>query len=112
MLKKINRLTKKKEFDNIWQKGRSSFDKILGIKTLPNELAFPRFGILVGLKYSKKAVERNKLKRQLREIIRAELPGIKVGNDFIITVLPGAKQAEFEDLERSLATNLKRLRLL
>lgn len=109
MLKKENRLSKKKDFDAVWQKGRSSFDKILGVKILPNKLAFNRFGIMIGLKVSKKAVLRNKIKRRLREIIQAEFLNLKNGFDVVITVLPSARGAEFEDLRKSLGGNLKRL---
>jgi ribonuclease P protein component len=112
MFKKENRLTKKKDFDAVWKNGRSSFDKILGVKILPNKLALNRFGIMVGLKVSKKAVERNKIKRRLREIIQAEALNLKNGFDVAVTVLPVARSAEFEDLRVSLAGSFKKLGLL
>jgi len=112
MLKKINRLTKNKEFDSVWKNGRSSFDAILGVKSLANGLTVNRFGILVSLKVSKLAVERNKIKRRLREIIRAELDNIKIGNDITIIALAPANKKDFSGLEASFKNNLKKLRLL
>ncbi|HTW96376.1 MAG TPA: ribonuclease P protein component [Candidatus Methylomirabilis sp.] len=109
MLSRVNRLTRKKDFDAVWQKGRSSYDKIIGTKALANGLKVNRFGILVGLKFSKKAVERNKIKRRLREIIRAQAENFKTGFDVVITVLPLARGAEFAELRKSLIYNLKRL---
>jgi ribonuclease P protein component len=112
MLAKENRLTKKKDFDAVWKRGRSSFDKILGIKVLANGLAVNRFGIMVGLKVSKKAVERNKIKRRIREIIRLEAANFKIGFDVAITVLPAARGREFAELRESLVGNLRRLGIL
>jgi ribonuclease P protein component len=108
MLSKVNRLTKKKDFDAVWKRGRSSFDKILGVKVLTNNLTVNRFGIMVGLKVSKKAVERNKMKRRIREIIHAEAANLKRGFDVAITVLPAARGREFAELQKSLVGNLKK----
>lgn len=105
-------MLKKKDFDVVWQKGRSSFDKILGIKARLNELKENRFGIMIGLKVSKKAVERNQIKRRIREILRAEVADLKKGFDAVITVLPAARGRKFTELRESLVYNLKRLRML
>jgi ribonuclease P protein component len=112
MLKRINRLLKKKDFDAVWQKGRSSFDKILGLKILANGFKINRFGVLVGLKFSKKAVERNKIKRRIREIIRAQAKNLKEGFDVVVTALPAARDKNFSELGESIKFNLKRLGLL
>ena len=84
MFAKENRLTKDKEFDAVFKKGRSSYDKILGVKALKNDLSLNRFGILISVKVSKKAVERNKIRRQLRETTRQNLERIKKGMDVIV----------------------------
>lgn len=109
MLSKVNRLTKKKDFDAVWQKGRSSFDKIIGIKILANGLKKNRFGIMVGLKVSKLAVERNKIKRRIREIIRSKEVVLRTGFDIAITAMPAARRLKFDGLRDSLIFNLKRL---
>jgi ribonuclease P protein component len=112
MLKKENRLTRKKDFDAVWQKGRSSFDKIFGVKILPNKLETNRFGIMIGLKVSKKAVERNRIKRRIREIIIGQEKNLKTDLDVVITVLPAARGKEFAELEESIEFNFKRLKIL
>ncbi|MDD4901597.1 MAG: ribonuclease P protein component [Patescibacteria group bacterium] len=109
MIKKANRLTRKKDFDAVWQKGRSSFDKIFGVKVLSSGLQANRFGIMAGLKFSKKAVERNKIKRRIREIIGAEENNFKKGFDIAITAMPAARQKKFSELQESLLKNFKRL---
>ncbi|MFH0891751.1 MAG: ribonuclease P protein component [Candidatus Falkowbacteria bacterium] len=111
MLKKINRLTKKKEFENVHKKGRSSFDKIMGVKTISNELRQNRFGIIVSIKISKLAVIRNKIKRRLREAVRLELNDLKSGNDIVIITLPLIKDRDLKDISESLKKHFYRLYL-
>ncbi|MBU4073751.1 ribonuclease P protein component, partial [Patescibacteria group bacterium] len=50
MFAKINRLTKDKDFDNVFQNGKSSYDKIIGVKAAANQQKNSRFGILVSAK--------------------------------------------------------------
>jgi ribonuclease P protein component len=111
MLGKKNRLSKNKEFDKIWQNGRSGFDGFLGVKAIPNNLNLNRFGILVGLKVDKKAVGRNYLKRVLREAIRQLSPSLKKGFDIVIISLPAARGKKSEELKKSLIENLKKLKI-
>jgi len=112
MLSKINRLAKKKDFERVFKEGRSSYTKLTGVKSAPNDLAIIRFGILVGTKVSKKAVDRNKIKRRVREIIRGKLNDLKNGFDCIIITLPGIINHDFEEIKKDLEFNFKRSRLL
>ena len=111
MIKKENRLTKDKEFDNVWQNGQASFDKTLGVKMVKNDLKISRLGILVGTKVSKKAVLRNKIKRRLRKIVRAQFEEIKPGFDIVIIALPACQKKELAELEISILDNFKKLKL-
>lgn len=111
MFKKENRLTKNKEFDNVWQAGRSSFDKNLGVKAVKNNLKINRFGILVGIKVSKKATERNKLKRRIREAVHLQLKKLKPGFDVVIIAQPASRDKEFAEIEKSVKDNFKRFKL-
>ena len=88
MLPKENRLTKIRDFNLLFKHGVYVSGRLLDLKLL--KLAkitdyFPKkedpfrfkdqllVGISVGIKISKKAVVRNKLKRQIREILRLSL---------------------------------------
>ena len=88
MFKQKNRLTKHKDFTNTFKNGRSSYGKLFGIKALKNNLTETRFAVVVGLKVSKKAVIRNRAKRQIREILMKELKSLQSGYDLIIICLP------------------------
>jgi ribonuclease P protein component len=116
MLKKINRLTKNKEFDNVFnppagKRVKSSYDKITGVKAVINELDHNRFGILVGAKVSKKAVIRNKIKRRVREIIRLQADKMKQGYDCVIICLPEIADKNYQEIEESVSGHLKKLKL-
>lgn len=111
MLKKQNQLTKDKEFDNVFKNGKSSYDKIIGIKVIANNSDNSRFGILISTKISKKAIERNKIKRQIREIIRLDLEKILSGYDFIIITLAPVLGKTYQELEKSIHNHFKKLKL-
>lgn len=62
MLKKENRSLKRKDFEEIKRAGRYYTTPLLGMLVL-SKTEQKRFGVVVSKKVSKKAVERNKLRR-------------------------------------------------
>jgi len=112
MLPRQHRLTKNKDFEKIWQKGKSFFIQEIGIKFLANNLDYSRFGLVVSNKVIKRAVSRNKLKRRLREIIRKKLPFIKKGIDCIILARQGIGGLSFKELEERIEFVLGKLNLV
>lgn len=112
MLPKSNRLSKTKEIEKVYKSRKSFFSKTLGVKALENGLECSRFAIAIGLKVSKKATKRNRVKRQLREILRLNLEKIKTGFDVMIICLPGILDKKYEDLEKELFDAFKKLNLL
>jgi len=91
MLPKKNRLTKKKDFDSVFKQGKGLKFGFLYLKYKKNNLKASRFGFVVGKNFSKKAAQRNKIKRRLREIIKNKLSKIEPGTDIIIVAMPGAE---------------------
>lgn len=90
MLKKQNRISKNKDFDRAFKAGRSFYGKIISLRAVINNLEEDRFGIIISSKVSKKAVERNRLRRIIREEIKKILLNTSTGQDFIIIVRPEA----------------------
>lgn len=111
MLKRLNRITKKKDFDRVFKSGQTSFNKIIGVKVVDSELKHSRFGLIVSNKVSKKAVDRNKIKRQIRGIIRTQIDKIKSGKDCVIITLPPILEKSYQEIENSLIRQFKKLRL-
>jgi ribonuclease P protein component len=84
MLSQRNRLSKQKDFELIFKTGESFRGSGLVIKVKKNNLSFFRFAIVVSCAVSKKAVIRNRLRRQLKEIIQKNEGRIKEGLDIIL----------------------------
>ena len=111
MLKKENRLTKNKDFDQVFKNGRSSYSRVLGVKAINNNLSVNRFGILVSIKVSPKAVIRNKIKRQIRAIINDELFLLKKGFDCAIVVFPLILAKNYTEIEAIIRERWRKLNL-
>ncbi len=99
MFSKKSRIKKKKDFDKIFKRGRFFREDFLTLIVLSNNLKNSRFGFVVSKKFSKKAVLRNRIKRQLRGLIRAKLKKLANGIDFLIIVSPTTKVKDFWEIE-------------
>lgn len=74
MLKKNNRLTKKKDFERLFQLGSVKYyGDILGVRIIANQLNYNRVGIIVSKKMCRLAVNRNRLRRQISTLIHQSL---------------------------------------
>lgn len=110
-LKRQNRLSVK-DFKLLQsQRGFWAKSALLSVKSVKNNLPQSRFGFVVSTKVSKKAVERNRIKRRLRDITRKS-PDIKIGFDVIIIVSPLANRAKYQIIKEDLMSLLKKLKLL
>ena len=112
MLPKKFRLTKEKDFEHTFKKGRGFFVQELGIKCVKNNLTHPRVGIVVSNKISKKAVERNKIKRRLRQAIQECLPSVKNPIDILIITRPFITTLDYREIEKRVTRCLTALRLI
>ena len=70
------------------------------------------FGISISRKVSKRAVVRNRIKRQIKAIIRQYLPNISPGWQVVIVVRPAAVECEFDDFLRELEKVFRKLKIL
>ncbi len=111
MLNKSNRINKDKDFDRAFKTGQSFYTKDFGLKAVDNGVDKIRLGILISTKVSKKAVVRNKLKRQIKEIVQTELPALKPGKDLVLIIFSQILDKNFGEIKSLIISALKKLKL-
>ncbi|MBD2092627.1 ribonuclease P protein component [Microcoleus sp. FACHB-1515] len=106
MLPKIHRLRQRRDFTWVYQKGirRSSLHLTLrGLKLRGDRANSPTLiGISISQKVSKKAVDRNRMKRQIRAAIRLLLPKFRPGWYLVIVVQPIAIECDYRQFLQEL----------
>ncbi len=111
MLSRAHRLSRQKDFDAVFQRGALVQDEFLVIRFSSNRRAISRFGLVISAKTAKKAVVRNRLKRQLNEIIRARLGNIISGKDFVLVAKPKLAGQNYREIEVIFLSLLKKKNL-
>lgn len=99
-MKKINRIGRKKEFLEIKNKGRIINSPLFGAASLVDETREVKFGFVISKKISKRAVDRNKIKRRMSEILVKKLDKFILGTKIVFLAkksLLGAKMGEIEE---------------
>lgn len=112
MLPRPHRLTKEKDFERVYRKGKFFAQDFLICKILENNFNLTRFGIVVGIKVSKKTTKRNQVKRRLREMVRLKLDKIKKGFDVIVIVKPEIVNKEYQEIDKIVIKLFKKAGLL
>lgn len=108
MLPRKLRLTKEKDFRRTFRKGGCLTEKFLVLNAAENRLDYSRFGFIVSLKVSKKAAVRNRIRRQMREIVRTNIGAIKNGFDIIISAKPAAEEKSYKEISLAVKSALKK----
>lgn len=108
-LPRKNRLSDKSIIEKVFKKGRRLDSELFSIKFLPAGDNSNKFVIVAGLKISKKAVLRNKIRRTISEIIRLNIPKLKPGHIVVLMVKPAVLDKGTEDLEKFLIKELARI---
>jgi len=113
VFQKNKNIRSKREFDLIYKKGKFFSGRFFSLRVLPQEnKKETRFAIVIGLKISKKAVLRNRKKRQLREIVRLNYNRIKPGYLFLIVAKRSVLDASYHDLEKEFVFLCKKAEII
>lgn len=100
-MKRIFRLTSNADFKRVRRKGKSFAHPLVVLIALPNDLSSTRFGISAG-RSAGNAVQRNRTKRQIREIIRPLIPKIETGWDIVILARKPISNASYREIETAI----------
>jgi|SRR3989339_735337 len=112
MLLKNNRLSLQKDFLVIKKRGKSFYNQFFKLKYIANQSEASRFSVIISAKISKKAVIRNRLRRQCLEIIRLNINQIKTGYNILIWPNNQTIGLDYQILEKNLLILLKKSTLL
>ncbi len=104
MFAKKYRVTSIKDFNKIFRNGKSFYDDFFMIKALKNDLELNRFAVVVSKKVSLKAVERNKIKRKLREVLKKNIDLFPENCDAIVYANKSILNKPFNEIEEKLKT--------
>jgi ribonuclease P protein component len=107
-----NRLRKEKDIKMVFSKGKSTYDSICGIKWKKNGLEDTRFAIVIGTKVHKRAVRRNRLKRQYRDTLKSLLPHLPHDIDVLLLVRKEALDLTAIERKERLTSVFRKAKLL
>jgi ribonuclease P protein component len=104
-----HRLSRSAEFDRVYREGRSHASRYLVLYAFPRsdgDDEGPRLGVSVGRKVGG-AVERNRVKRLLREAFWSGDDGLPADHDFVVVARPDAGELARVEGEAGIARALR-----
>lgn len=113
MLPKENRLTRKVDFTQVLKRGEMAQSKNFGLAYLAvNGSATPKFGFIVSTKISKRAVDRNRIKRILRQAVRELVGNTQNGLLLVLLARKSILGVKPDELKKELEGKLKQTGVL
>ena len=102
---KDRRLNNSHEFDRIFKKPTYRFSRfpvrVIGIPAPDNR---SRIGIIVGKRALKRAIDRNRIKRIVRESFRIRVPDLP-SSHFVVQFLPSSRNGSTNRLDKHLSAD-------
>lgn len=104
-------IKKNAEYKTVYNCNNSISDYNLVLFIKKNNYEFNRFGFTAAKKI-KRAVQRNVIRRRLKEIVRLNENNLKEGYDIVLMARVNATESDYKDLEKSFYKLVKRKNLL
>ena len=111
MLAKKYRIHGEKRFKEIYKQGTYFFTRMFNIRYLSNNMGYPRFATVISAKTSKKATDRNKVRRQLSELYKEISANLNRSNDYVLVVKKPFIYKEWPEKKKELIQAFKRAKL-
>ena len=102
MLNKKNRIQNRHLIEKLFEKGRLYKNTYFIFRFLPSDEPASEFAIIVSKKVQGKAVGRNRLRRQISEAIRLNIPMLKTNISSLVITKPNADKANYEELNKGI----------
>lgn len=102
MLPQHERLKRRKDFESLRQKGKRLNKRCLSLVVLKATDAERKAGFIVTKRLSKKAVTRNRIKRQMRAAYLLHRPHLKQGYLFLFIARQAVLECSFQQLEQQI----------
>jgi ribonuclease P protein component len=108
-MRKKYRLRAAADFQRVRREGANWAHPLLVLAALPNGLEHGRFGFVVGRRIGK-AVERNRIKRRIREGVRVRVQQgeIVAGWDMVFIARQPIRDASFQQVDQAIGLLLRR----
>ena len=110
-MKYTTSLKRNYEFKRLYNRGRSAASKFAVVYYRKNGQAVNQLGITVSTKIGG-AVQRNRVRRRLKEIYRLNEQAIHPGYDIVIVARHKSREAGWQELQTSVLTLFKKLGLM
>ena len=99
------------EFRRLYNKGKSAVSPYFAVYCRQTRRPYSRLGITTGVKLGK-AVNRNFVRRRIRELYRTNEDKLLPGFDIVVVARTRAIYGRYADLERSFLQLMKKLGIL
>lgn len=98
---KVETIKKNNDFQAVFSSGQVFGNKHFVLHYVRNHKKMNRIGVIVSKKVSKKAVDRNRIRRQVKEIFRKNNGKLKQGYDLIVIAKTSCIDTDFNIMESS-----------
>lgn len=102
------RLLSGKEYQHVFRDPVRSSDPFFTILACPNARQMPRLGLAIAKKVVAKAVQRNRIKRQVRESFRLNQGSLQ-GLDIVVLARKGLQDRSNDEIQQSLCKHWEKL---
>jgi ribonuclease P protein component len=110
-MKQKYRLRHNYDFQRVRRDGQFCASSVIVLAFLRNGLEHSRFGFVVNRRLGN-AVQRNKIKRRMREVTRLQVPVVESGFDLVFIARKPICQSDYQKIEKALVGLLKKAKLL